>query len=143
MKSHRLVSEYQAVLESHSASLLPLVDWRTTPDGNVEVLNDTADHYRYFDATPHAEFLYACVEQTVEHDLPNEVRFLEAFDRFAAGVKEIVEMPDARIETLRAFLEQGGGRLSVRARSRDFAALTDEEAARIEAVYTELFQRIE
>jgi hypothetical protein len=137
------LDEYRAVLESHSASLLPLVEWRATPDGSVEVLNDTADHYRYFDATPHAEFLYACVEQTVEHDLPTEVRFLEAFDRFAAGVKEIVEMPDARIETLRAFLEQGGGRLSARARSREFAALTDEEAARIEALYADLFLRIE
>jgi Fic family protein len=137
------LDEYRAVLESHSASLLPLVEWRATADGNVEVLNDTGDYYRYFDATPHAEFLYACVEQTVERDLPDEVRFLEAFDRFAAGVKEIVEMPDARIETLRAFLEQGGGRLSARARSREFAALTDEEAAHIEALYADLFLRIE
>jgi hypothetical protein len=137
------LDEYRAVLESHSASLLPLVEWRATRDGNVEVLNETADHYRYFDATAHAEFLYACVAQTVERDLPDEVRFLEAFDRFAAGVKEIVEMPDARIETLRGFLEQAGGHLSARARSREFAALTDDEAGRIEALYADLFPRME
>ncbi len=135
------LDEYRAVLEAHSASLLPLIEWRPTPDGNVEVLNDTADYYRYFDATPHAEFLYACVEQTVERDLPEEVRFLEAFDRFAAGVKEIVEMSDARIELLRQFLEQEGGRLSGRARAREFAALTDEEADRIERLYAVLFPR--
>lgn len=136
----RRLDEYRAVLESYSMSLLPLIEWRPTADGNVEVLNDTADYYRYFDATAHAEFLYACVEQTVEHDLPDEVRFLEAFDRFAAGVKEIVEIPDRRIEELRGFLEQGKGRLSNRAREREFAALTDDEAQRIESLYAEVFQ---
>lgn len=108
-------------------------------DGNLEVLNNTSDYYRYFDATAHAEFLYACVEQTVEHDLPDEVRFLEAFDRFAAGVKEIVEMSDRQVERLRGFLDQGNGRLSKRARGREFAPLTDEEARRIEALYVHHF----
>jgi Fic family protein len=83
----RRIDEYRAVLESYSTAILPFIEWRATADGTVEVLNETADYYRYFDATAHAEFLYACVEQTVEHDLPEEVRFLEAFDRFSAGVK--------------------------------------------------------
>jgi hypothetical protein len=135
----RRIEEYRAVLETHSRSLLPFVEWRATVDGNVEVLNETADHYRYFDATAHAEFLYSCVEQTVERDLPEEVRFLEAFDRFAAGVKELVDMPDARIELLRGCLEQGSGHISARARSGEFAALTDEEAARIETLYVAHF----
>src|SRR3970282_1091177 len=96
-------------------------------------------YYRYFDATAHAEFLYACVEQTIENDLPNEVRFLEAWDRFVAEVKEIVEMPDRQIERLRGFLEQGRGRFSDRARERELAGLTDEEAARIEALFADNF----
>lgn len=135
----RRLDEYRAVLESYSAPLLPFIEWRVTADGNVEVLNDTADYYRYFDATAHAQFLYSCVEQTVEHDLPDEVRFLQAFDRFATGVKEIVEMPDRQIERLRSFLEQGKGRFSNRAREREFAALTDQEARRIETLYADAF----
>jgi hypothetical protein len=135
----RRLDDYTGVLESYSSPLLPFIEWRPTPDGNVEVLNDTANYYRYFDATAHAEFLYACVEQTVEHDLPDEVRFLEAFDRFAASVKEIAEMPDRQIERLRGFLEQGKGHFSYRAREREFAALTDEEAQQIEALYTDCF----
>jgi Fic family protein len=135
----RRLDDYSGVLESYSAPLLPFIEWRPTPDGNVEVLNDTADYYRYFDATAHAEFLYDCVEQTVEHDLPDEVRFLEAFDRFAGSVKEIAEMPGRQIERLRAFLEQGKGHFSNRAREREFAALTDEEASRIETLYAQLF----
>jgi len=135
----RRLDEYRAVLESYSAALLPFIEWRATTDGNVEVLNETTDYYRYFDATAHAEFLYSCVEQTVEHDLPEEVRFLEAFDRFSAGVKEIVEMPDREIERLRGFLDQGSGHLSTRARGKELGALTDEEASRVEALYEELF----
>jgi hypothetical protein len=135
----RRLDEYRAVLESYSAALLPFMEWRATPDNNVEVLNDTADYYRYFDATAHAEFLYSCVEQTVEHDLPEEVEFLERFDRFSAAVNETVEMPDRDIERLRGFLAQNEGRLSKRAREQEFQALNDEEVTHIEALYNELF----
>ena len=135
----RRIDEYRKVLESYSAAVLPLIEWRATADGNVEVLNDTADYYRYFDATLHAEFLYSCVEQTVEQDLPEEIRFLEQFDRFAGAVKEIVEMPDRQIELIRNFLAQAGGHFSKRTRDREFRALTGEEARKIEALYAESF----
>jgi hypothetical protein len=78
-------------------------------DGNVEVLNDTADYYRYFDGTAHAEFIYECVKQTVETDLPEEVAYLEAYDRFSGSVQEIVDMPANKIDLLHRFLRQGGG----------------------------------
>ncbi len=135
----RRIDEYRTVLGSYSAGLLPLIEWRATADSNLDVLNDTADYYRYFDATAHAEFLYSCVEQTVEKDLPQEVRFLEAFDTFSSAVKEIVEMPDRHVERLRGFLAQGRGHLSTRAREKEFRALTDEETTRVEALYGELF----
>ena len=134
----RRLDDYRRVLESYSAPLRSFIDWRATESGNLEVLNETADYYRYFDATAHAEFLYESVAQTVEHDLPDEVRFLEAFDGFAAGVKEIAEMPDRQVERLRGFLQQGDGRLSKRAREQEFAALTDVETERVEALYARL-----
>ncbi|HEX9965611.1 MAG TPA: Fic family protein [Allosphingosinicella sp.] len=135
----RRLNEYKAVLESYSRPLLPHIHWRPTTTGNVEVLDDTADFYRYFDATAHADFLYSCVEQTIEQDLPSEVAFLEAFERFSDGVQQIVDMPATRIELLRKFLEQGRGRLSQRAREREFAALTAAETQRIEQLYGEAF----
>ena len=134
------IEDYRRVLESRSSALLPLIDWRATENGNVEVTNDTAAFYRYFDATAHAEFLYECIEHTVEEDLPREIHFLIAFDRFAVGVKDMADMPDRRVEQLRGFLEQNDGRLSARARSREFAAMTDEEAARVERLYAESFK---
>ena len=136
------IDDYRRVLESRSFALLPFIDWRAAESGNVDVRNDTAAFYRYFDATAHAEFLYACIERTVEEDLPREIRFLTAFDRFAAGVKEVADMPDRRVELLHGFLAQHGGRLSARARSREFTALTDNEAARIERLYAESFREL-
>jgi hypothetical protein len=133
------IDEYRVVLESYSRRLLPIVQWEPTENHNVRVLNDTADFYRFFDATPHAEFLYACVQQTIEQDLPNETRFLENFDSFRAAVEAVVDMPDRTLTNLFGFLRQNGGRLSQRAREREFAALTDEETRRIERAYEELF----
>src|SRR5438876_1413721 len=138
----RKIDEYRTVLESYSVAMLPLIEWRATPDHNVEILNETADYYRYFDATAQAEFLYSCVEQTVVEDLPQEIRFLDAFDKFASAVKEIVEMPDREIELLRGFLAQGRGHLSKRAREKEFRALTDEEVTQIEGLYKNLFTNI-
>lgn len=132
---YRRIDDYRRVLESYSAPLLPLIDWIPTPAGNVEVLNDTADFYRYFDATAHAEFLYACVEQVIDRDMPDELRFLEAFDAFSERIQQIVDMPTAQVELLRGFLAQNDGSLSQRARTREFAALTDQEARAVEQAY--------
>jgi hypothetical protein len=114
----RQLDAYRTVLETYSRPLLPEIEWQRTQSGNVEVLNHTADFYRYFDATAHAEFLYECVEKTIIHDLPEEVYFLEAFDRFGDGVQQVVDMPSAQIELLQKFLQQNGGQLSQRARTR-------------------------
>lgn len=91
------------------------------------MLNETARFYRFFDATRHAEFLYQCVEQTVEQNLPNEVRYLEAYDRFSERVQDVVEMPDRTVALLRSFLAQNAGRLSARARGKEFEQLTPAE----------------
>lgn len=131
----RELEPYRRVLQSYSYALLPFIDWRPTPDGNVEVLNDTAACYRFFDATAHAEFLYRCVEQIVEHDLPAEVAWIEAFDRFEAGIQQIVDMPPATVSLLHRFLAQDKGRLSKSARTREFGKLKDSEISAIEELY--------
>jgi hypothetical protein len=116
-----------------------LIEWEETPDHNVEVLNETVDYYRYFDATEHAEFLFSCVEQTIDRDLPGQVAYLTAFDSFEAGVQEIVDMPRRTIELLNQFLRQGDGRIPKRRRSREFGKLEDVEVEEIERLYQDCF----
>ena len=63
------------------------MEWRAAEQHNVEVLNDTGDYYRFFDATAHAEFLYKRVEKTVTRDLLCEVADLEGYDEFSRRVQ--------------------------------------------------------
>ncbi|MGH7026960.1 Fic family protein [Brevundimonas sp.] len=133
------IDDYRRTLESYSTRLLPCVRWRPTEGFNVEVLNDTADFYRYFDATPHAEFLYDCVEQTIERDLPQEADYLRRYDQFRDQLQALIDMPESTVDLLFRFLQQNEGRLSARARAREFAAFTDDEAERAAAIYAEAF----
>ncbi len=133
----RRIDAYRRVLESYSRPLLNLIDWHPTAEGNVEVLNETADYYRYFDATRHAEFLYDCVAETIEHDLPTEVKYLEAYDKFGSQVQTLLDMPNTKLDLLWRLLQQNQGKFSRRARAKEFARLTDKEAAQIERIFGE------
>lgn len=132
------IDDYGRVLEDYSRRLLPLIEWEPTENGNVRVLNETADFYRFFDATPHAEFLYGCVRKTIEEDLPNETDFLRRYDLFKNRVTAMIDMPNRTIDLLFQFLHQNRGRLSKRAREQEFRELTDIEVDKIEALYDEV-----
>jgi hypothetical protein len=90
---------------------------------NVEVLNDTADFYRYFDCTTEAEFLYSCVRRTVEEDLPREIDYLRRHDEAIHRIMDAVEMPDRLAENLVIFVRQNNGALSKRRREGEFSKL--------------------
>ncbi len=133
------IDDYRRVLESYSERLLPLIRWQPTEKMNVHVVNETGDFYRYFDATPHTEFLFECVARTIEHDLPDEAAFLERYDTFKTRVEALVEMPASTVDLLFSFLKQNEGMLSKRSREKEFSALSDEETATFEALYQEIF----
>jgi hypothetical protein len=131
------IQEYKEVLQSCSRRILPCIDWEASSDRNVRVLNQTDHLYRFFDATPHVEFLFSCVQQTIEVDLPEETRFLQSYDAFRRGVESLVDMPERTIDLLFRFLRQNGGRLVGRAREHEFSALSEAEVERIEELYAE------
>lgn len=136
------IDDYRLVLESYSKRLLPIIEWEPTKEmKNVHVLNDTGDFYRYFDATPHVEFLYDCVEKTIDFDLPWEADFLIRYDLFKTRVESFIEMPDSTIDLLFNFLKQNNGHLSNRAKEKEFSALTADEVNFIEKNYAEIFQK--
>ena len=133
------IDDYRAVLESYSTRLLPWVQWEPTESQNVRVLNDTVDFYRYFDATPHVAFLYACVEQDRRTGssggggLPEALRPVPGPGAGPDRNAGLHHRPGVSFPTpeRRPVLR--------RARAREFAALADAEAERIEAAYQEAF----
>ncbi len=134
------LDEYRQILEAYAHPRLELTEWKPTQDHNVAVLNETLDLYRYFDATKQAEFLYSCVQQTVEHTIPEEVAYLEKYDLMKTWIDLHFDMPDKVVALLIRFLDQGKGRLSSRARTKEFAALEENEVGAIEKKYAEVFR---
>ncbi len=133
------IDDYRKVLESYSQPLLEFIEWKSTADNNVEVLNETIDYYRYFDATRQAEFLYDCVEDTIENIIPDEVNYLYKYDEMKRYLDNTFEMPDKMVALIVRFLEQNSGTLSKRAKSKEFEALKEDEIKDIENKYQEIF----
>ena len=122
---------YDTVLEGFSRPRLRLTRWEWTPDQEVRVEGDTADLYRFFDATAFAEYLYDRVADTIRQDLRDELGFVAVFSRASEAVREIVDMPDRRLSLFVRLVMQNQGRLSAAKRSR-FGELTDSEVAAME-----------
>jgi len=133
------IDDYRQTLEHFSKPRLDLIEWRPTEKNNVEVLNETIDLYRYFDATKQAEFFFECVEETVNKTLPEEVDYLKKYDQLNDFIKNYIDMPDKLVDLLIRFLDQNGGKLSKRAREKEFNQLTETEVEAIESKRDEIF----
>lgn len=119
------------------------MEWKPTIKNNVEVLNETIDLYRYFDATKQAEFLFECVEETVKIALPEEVSYLTKYDLLYDFIKNHIDMPDKMVDLLIRFLGQNDGKFSNHARRKEFSLLTDNEIQAIEHQYERVFHQEE
>jgi len=135
------IDEYRSVLESYSHPLLDFIEWKTTKDHNIEVANDTVDYYKYFDATMQAEFLFDCIDYTINEIIPEEVSYLKNYDQMKSWLDDHIEMPDKTVALLIRFLEQNKGILSNRVRTSEFSALTNDEVLLIEKQYQQIFQK--
>ncbi len=116
---------------------------RATVNQNVEVLNDTADLYRYLDCTGVAEFLYECVTRTVEQDLPKEINDLRRHDEAIQRIMNAVEMPDRLAENLVRYIRSNHGKLSRRRQEGEFSRLTEAEGALLEGIVNDAFEGCE
>ncbi len=133
------IDEYQDILEHFSNPRVDLIEWKETPDHNVEILNDTKDIYRYFDLTRQAEFLYECVEDTIEKIIPAELDYLEKYDRITRFINDHTSLPDTKVDLLIKFLNQNDGKLSKRKREKHFGELADQEINILEKSFEEIF----
>ena len=133
------IDEYQEILENYSYQRIDLIEWEPTLDHNVKILNDTIDLYRYFDLTTQAEFLYECVEETIEQIIPEELDYLEKYDRINTYINTYVTLPDTKVDLLIKFLNQNKGKLSKKKRQKEFDELSDIEVLSIEENFQIIF----
>jgi len=132
---------YDAALETYSASVMPLIGFELDSYGEMTSLEADPDLYRYFDATPLAEFLYDAIEECVEEDLRREIGFIQVFDEAKQRIQDIVDMPDSKFALLFKHLWQNECKLSKRKRS-EFEEIDDSELSRIEAEVRSLYDNV-
>ena len=134
------IDQHRQTMQGHSGPLMDHIKWRPTPDRNGEVLNNTADLYRYFDCTEEAEFLYGCVQRTIEVDLPREIDYLGRHDAAIRRIMNTVEMPDRVAEDFLMFVRQNNGTLPNKRRTQEFKTLDDQEVSYLETIVQEEFE---
>ena len=132
---------YNVALEAFSESILPFIDWHWTATKKIKVENDTANLYRYFDATLLVEFLYSKVAETIRKDLKEELDFVGIYDGALTAVRDIIDMPDRRASLFVRLCLQNGGRLS-RAKRAEFKELTDTELASLHAAIRDVMAEL-
>jgi hypothetical protein len=135
------IDDYRKILESYSHPLLDFIEWKTTQDHNTEVINDTADYYKYYDSTLQAEFLFNCIDFTIRTVIPEEVSYLRNYDQMKSWLDDTFEMPDSLVSLLIRFLDQNDGVLSKRARNKEFKELNEQEIQQIEGQFQQIFER--
>ena len=127
--------EYDQALESFSKPLMERVEYTLDDRMRMTVTNDTADFYRYIDLTEATRITIEFIRETIETELPAELRFLAAYDEIRREMREIVELPDRIADLFVKLCRQNDGSLSKRKRDLpEFALLTDAEITALEVI---------
>jgi hypothetical protein len=134
---------YDRVLETVSQAVNARIRYHLEKDGTLVLENNREAEgvWRYPDLTPHIEYVLDLIEATVTHDLPEELLTLVQIDRAVAAIKEIVDLPETKLNLLLSLLVGNRGQLSKRKRASAFAELTDTEIQDIERAFAEAFDQ--
>jgi hypothetical protein len=136
----RRKSAYDASLETFSKPLLPLIDFTLDTRGRLIVRNETRDFYRYPDCTAIAAALFSFVAETIETELPKEIRFLQHYDEARRLMREVVDLPNRHADLFVRLCVQHKGTLSKdKRRLEEFAKLSADEIDRLEAAVRKAF----
>jgi hypothetical protein len=127
--------EYDQALESFSKPLMKLVDYTMDDRQRMRVSNDTADFYRYIDCTELTRITVDFIRETIESELPAELRYLTAYDEIRKQMRDIVDLPDRIADLFVKLCRQNGGFLSnTKRKLEEFAPLTDQEIGALEEI---------
>ncbi len=133
------IEKYRDTLVLHTSPLMSMIEWEATPKGNVKISNETSDLYRFFDCTKSCEFIYDLVEKTIKETLPQELKYLDAFDKAYNAISQMIEMPDNQIKQLITFVLQNDGKLSKKKKEKYYNKLTPQEVEEIEEAISLVF----
>ncbi len=126
--------KYDQVLENFSRPLMEILKYEIDNAGVMSVKNNDISLYAYLDYTIYAEYLFSCIEQTINTDFKNELDFIVEYDHLKKALQEIIDMPDKQLDLLIKMIIQNKGTLAPAKRKKFFTALTDKEIDKAEAL---------
>ena len=135
----RELNQYYQTLDAFSGPIKSCIAWEFYGDDEIKVLNETRDLYRFWDATPFAEYLYDRVENTIAVDFQQELEYLSRYDAAFDAVQAIADMPDKDIALMVKFCLQNEGVLSNNKRDR-FPKLRGEQIAQMEVAIQQIMR---
>lgn len=135
------MKEYDQILEKYSKPLMERIKYQKKEDGQIEVTNkeEVESYFRYPDLTDHCIYLAQTIHSTLKEDMPDELLFIQRYDQVKRAFQNIADIPDNDINLMIVFLHQNRGVFPKRRREH-FARLTDEEIARMQAEFREIFE---
>ncbi|VAW55742.1 hypothetical protein MNBD_GAMMA07-2228 [hydrothermal vent metagenome] len=78
----------------------------------MTISNKTDIHYRYFDATKQAEYLFKTVEAAIDYELKKELEFVKANEPMKLKLDENLNLSDKDMGNVIRFCLQGNGNIS-------------------------------
>jgi Fic family protein len=132
--------QYDACLESFSKSIMPLIDFVSNNDTSLEVLNETINLYRYFDATRMAEYLYECIDTTIDRELKAELDTISAFSKARKAIDARFDLPEKKKNLFIKLCWEGKGHVSKNKRKSEFSMFNDEEFSHMEDLVAPYFR---
>ena len=132
------LDEYIDVLENFSRPMRDISDYDPNAPTSPATGNDP-ECFRFFDATPQAEFLYHVLKRTLEEDLPKEIEFLLGFDRAYGSLNQLMDWPHHDLELFIRVVHQHEGTLSLTKRKSHFDWMSDLEIKEAELAVKQAF----
>lgn len=134
------MKEYDQALEKYSRPLMMRVQYKKNDQGEIEIINkkEIEGYFKYPDLTAQTIYLAHTIYETINHDMPDELAFIQHYDEVKKELQNIADMPDKQLNLMILFLHQNHGIFPKR-RRKDFEKLTEYEINQIEKVYKEIF----
>jgi len=135
------LDSYGKLLKGYSRPRTALLEYALDSDSQTIHVRSSQPTWLYasFDATEICEYILSCIEQCVETDLAQEVRYLRAYDRTKNRLETWLDLPQPKLDLLIRLIVQEHGELSQRKRKL-YDMMSEEDLARVQTVVSDEFQ---
>jgi Fic family protein len=134
------ISQYDETLEYFSKKLMQHVEYILDDNGEMTVTNETAQFYRYQDMTFQAEGLFEFIRDTIEDELNTELEYLSIFDQARNKMREVVDMPDRKLDLFIRICLQNHGKIS-KTKMTQFSMLTSDEINKLLSIVQNIIKQ--